>query len=237
MYDGGASTILILPLTAMHEEYRFRAHRYGLSCKTWTSDCDIATAPQLLLVAVEVCSWQDLQVHINTLIRLGRLACIVVDEAHLLAKHESFWPCMGDLSFLGSLTVSVVLMTATCPHSLEKTLFEKLGRKIYHVIRRSTDRPEISQEMIAIQGDPNNFEDVVAKNIIPPTSLLKDSERALLFCNSRDECDHMARLLGWQPYHSSISMDEHSGSMKLWKDGDVKGLACTSMLNCCLDFP
>ena len=236
MYDGGASTILILPLAAMHEEYRFRAHQYGLSCKTWTSDCDIATAPQLLLVAVENCSWPDLQAHINTLIRLGRLARIVVDEAHLLVKHESFRPCMGDLSFLGSLAVSIVLMTATCPRSLERMLFEKLGRKIYRVIRRSTDRPEISQEMIPIRGDPNNFEDVVAKNIISVTSLLKDSERALLFCNSRDECDRMARLLGWQPYHSSISMEERSESMKLWKDGDVKGLACTSMLNCCLDF-
>lgn len=237
MYDDGASTILILPLAAMHEEYRSRACQHGLSCKTWTSDCDIAIAPQLLLVAVENCSWPDLQVHINTLIRLGRLARIVVDEVHLLAKHESFRRCMGDLSFLGLLAVSIVLMTATCPRSLEKTLFEKLGRKVYHVIRRSTDRPEISQEMISIQGDPNNFEDVVAKNITSVTSFLKDGERALLFCNSRDECDRMARLLGWQPYHSSISMDERSESMKLWKDGGVKGLACTSMLNCCLDFP
>lgn len=237
MYDSGASTILILPLAAMHEEYRFRAHRYNLGCKTWASDCDIATAPQLLLVAVENCSWPALQAHINTLIRLGRLARIVVDEVHLLVKHESFRPCMGSLSFLGQLAISIVLMTATCPRSLEKTLFEKLGRKVYRVIRRSTDRPEISQEMIPIPGNPNDFEDIVAKNITSATHLLKDAERALLFCNSRDECDRMVRLLGWKPYHSSISIEEHSEAMKLWKDGAVSGLACTSMLNCCLDYP
>ena len=237
MYDDGASTILILPLAAMHEEYRSRASQYGISCKTWSSNCEIAIAPQLLLVAVENCSWPDLRVHIYTLIRLGRLARIVVDEAHLLANHESFRPCMGNLSFLGSLAVPIVLMTATCPRSLEMTLFEKLGRKVYHVIRRSTDRPEICQEMIPIQGDPNNFEVVVAKNITSLTSLLKDGERALLYCNSRDECDRMARLLGWQPYHSSISMEDRLEWKKLWKDGGVKGLACTSMLNCCLDFP
>jgi hypothetical protein len=237
MYDGGASTILILPLAAMHEEYLSRARRFGLSCKTWTSDCDVATAPQLLLVAVENCSWLDLQNYINTLIRLGRLARLVVDEVHLLEKHESFRSCMGNLSFLGLLAVPIVLMTATCPCSLEKTLFEKLGRKVYHVIRRSTDRPEISQEVIPIQGDTNFFKEVVAKNIVSATRLLKDSERALLFCNSRDECDHMAKLLGWQPYHSSVSMEVRSESMKSWKDGAVNGLACTSMLNCCLDFP
>lgn len=47
----------------------------------------------------------------------------------------------------------------------------------------------------------------------------------------------MARLLGWRPYHSSISTEERSEAMKLWKDGAVFGLAATSMLNCCLDYP
>ena len=88
LYDSGATTILILPLVAMHEEYKFRAGSHGLSCKAWTSNCDASIAPQLLLVAVENCGWSDLQAYIETLIRLGRLARIVVDEAHLLVKHE-----------------------------------------------------------------------------------------------------------------------------------------------------
>ena len=63
LYDGGATTVMILPLVAMHEEYKCRAKRYGLACQTWTIDCasDIATAPQLLLVGVENCSCPALQ--------------------------------------------------------------------------------------------------------------------------------------------------------------------------------
>jgi hypothetical protein len=237
LYDCGASTILILPLAAMHEEYKSRAKQHGLTCKTWTSDCDLATAPQLLLVAVENCPWPVLQASITTLIRLGRLARIVVDEAHLLEKHEPFRPCMAMLSFFGTLAISILLMTATYPHSLEKELFEKLGRKVYQVLRRSTDRPEISQAMIPVQADLCDFEEIVAKNVASATRLLKDAERGLLFCNSRDECDRMAKLLGWRPYHSSISIEERSEAMKLWKGGAVVGLVCTSMLNCCLDYP
>lgn len=240
LYDGGASTILILPLAAMHEEYISRAKQYDLTCKTWTSNCDFDTAPQLLLVAVENCPWPDLQAHIKTLIRLGRLARIVVDEVHLLLKHEPFRPCMGMLAFFGTLAIPLVLMTATCPKSLESELFNKLGRKVYQVLRRSTDRPEISQEAMPIQAKTGNFEEIVAKNITSATSLLKGTERALLFCNSRDECDRMVRLLpeGWKPYHSSISVEERSEEMKLWKDGAlVFGFAATSMLNCCLDYP
>jgi CRISPR/Cas system-associated endonuclease/helicase Cas3 len=71
---------------------------------------------------------------IKTLIWLGRLACIMVDEIHLLEKHKPFRPCMGSLSFLGLLAVSIILTTATCPPSLEKTFFERLERKVYHVI-------------------------------------------------------------------------------------------------------
>jgi hypothetical protein len=240
LYDGGASTILILPLAAMHEEYISRARQYGLTCKTWTSSCDFSTAPQLLLVAVENCPWPDFQAHVKTLIRLGRLARIVVDEVHLLLKHEPFRPCMGTLTYFGTLAIPLVLMTATCPKSLESKLFEKLGRKVYQVLRRSTDRPEISQEMIPIQAKTGNFEEIVANNITTATRLLKDTERALLFCNSRDECDRMAKLLpaGWRPYHSSILLEDRSKEMKLWKDGAIVfGLAATSMLNCCLDYP
>ena len=238
LYDGGATTIMILPLVAMHEEYKCRAQRYGLACRTWTTDCDTATAPQLLLVAVENCSWSELQDHVATLIRLGRLARIVVDEAHLLARHESFRPCIGMLTFFGTLAISIVLMTATCPSGLERYLFQKLGRKVYQVLRRSTDRPEISQKMIPIRdSDCGDFEERVAKHITSTITFSNKAERALLFCNSRDECDRMARLLGWEPYHSSISIEGRSEGKKLWKSGAVLGLACTSMLNCCLDYP
>src|SRR5262245_28636785 len=236
LYDNGASTVLILPLVSMHDEYKARARRYGMACETWTTDSNIATTPQVLLVAVENCSWPDLQSHIMTLIRLGRLARIVVDEAHLLVKHESFRLCMRMLAFLGTQAVSIVLMTATCPIGLEQDLFRKIGRKTYQVVRRSTDRPDISHQMVAIRADKDVFEQTVATYILTATSSLKDGERALLFCNSRDECDRMASLLNWMPYHSSITITERAEAMKAWKDGVTIGLSCTSMLNCCLDY-
>ena len=144
---------------------------------------------------------------------------------------------MGMLTFFGTLAIAIVLMTATCPNSLERYLFEKLGRKIYRVVRRSTDRPEICQKIIPIWADRGKFEQTVAKSITSAISFSNKAERALLFCNSRDECDRMAELLGWEPYHSSITIEERSEGKKSWKEGAVLGLACTSMLNCCLDYP
>jgi hypothetical protein len=143
---------------------------------------------------------------------------------------------MVTLEFLGRLAVSIILMTATCTRALERLLFEKLGRKVYQVLRRSTDRPEIAHQLIPVRVDWGNFEEAVAERIISLVQPLQGAERALLFCNSRDECDRMAKLLRWLPYHSSISMAERSQAMKRWKNGSVFGLVCTSMLNCCLDY-
>ena len=123
----GESTVLILPLLAMHDEYRSRATKHGLSCETWTCSSSPASSVQLLLVAVESCAWEQLKIHVETLICLGRLARIVVDEAHLLHKHASFRPCVDMLEYFGRMPTSILLMTATCPRNLEQTLFAKLG--------------------------------------------------------------------------------------------------------------
>jgi Helicase conserved C-terminal domain len=218
----------------MHDEYKDRARKHGLSFETWTGD-NSTPSSQLILVAVEDCTWERFKSYAETLIRLGRLARIVVDEAHLLHKHASFRPCVDALEFLGRMPISILLMTATCPPHLEQSLFAKLGRQIYQVIRRGTDRPEIAQTMVAVPSE--DMEKAVAVNILSITQQFCKPDRALLFCSSRDECDRMSELLGWKPYHSAVSLEERQRHKQLWQEGEVVGLACTSMLNCCLDHP
>ena len=121
---------------------------------------------------------------------------IIVDEAHLLEKHESFRECMKMLSFLGLLAVSLILMTVTCPQDLENLLFQKLGWNMYQVVQQSTDHPEISHEMIPVQACQDDFEQLVATNVLSTISFSTNVEHALLFCNLHDKSDHMARLLG-----------------------------------------
>jgi hypothetical protein len=236
-YDVGRTTLLILPLLSMHEEYQARATSHDLSVETWTFSSSAHHPPQIVLVAAEKCTWDSLLIYILTLLHKGRLARIVVDEAHLLLKHDSFRPCVNFLKFFGTLPLAIVLLTATCPPCLEKDLFRKVGREVYRVLRQGTDRPEISQKMDRIVLDhARELEDVVAENVLALQSELVGKERMLLFCLSHKDCDRMAELLHWKAYHSHISLEDRSAHMMLWKEGSIKGLACTSMLNCCLDY-
>ena len=177
----------------------------------------------------------ELKAYVITLISLGRLAHIAVDEAHLLLKHECFRPCVNMLEYFGRMPTPILLMTATCPSKLEKELFSKLGRQIYVVLRRDTDRPEIAHRMIPVHS--KDMEKTVAGNIL---SFIQCNfgveDRALLFCWSHEECDRMAELLGWKPYHASIALDMRSDFKRMWILGEILGMACTSMLNCCLDY-
>ena len=77
----------------MHNEYKMQARRHNLTLETWTIDSDPSACPQIVLVAVEACAWDKLKFYVMTLIRVGHLARLVVDEAHLLIQHSSFRPC------------------------------------------------------------------------------------------------------------------------------------------------
>jgi hypothetical protein len=218
----------------MHDEYKNRARKHGLTCETWTSG-NRRPSSQLVLVAVETCVWDEFKSYAETLICLGCLARIVVDEGHLIHTHASFRPCTEMLEYLGRMPTSIVIMTATCPPNLEQSLFTKLGRQVYQVVRRGTDRPEIAQSFVALSS--NDLEKQVTTRVQSLTQQFRKQDRALLFCRSHDKCDRMAILLGWKPYHASIPLDDRAKYKKMWEDGEFVGLACTSMLNCCLDHP
>jgi hypothetical protein len=226
---------MVLPLMAMHDEYRSRARKHNITCETWSTRSLPTSPPQLLIVAIELGILEQLKIYIQTLARLSRLARIVVDEAHLLLKHQNFRPCVDLLQYFGQLAVSIILMTATLPRDLEQELFRKVGRQTYRVLRRKTDRPEIVHSMIPLEQNVN-IEEVVAKKVLERVWALKEPERALVFCLSRSECDRMSILLGWKPYHADVSTENRSQYLKEWRLGGVKGLVCTSMLNCCLDY-
>ncbi|KAG5223759.1 P-loop containing nucleoside triphosphate hydrolase protein [Salix suchowensis] len=188
----------------------------------WRSDP--ATAPQILLVAAENCAF--FKAYLSCLTHLGRLARIVFDEAHLMLKHASFRPCFLALEFFGSIPAPIVLMTATCTKEMERQLFAMMGRAVFRTLRQPCDRAEIAHSVTEVPTSTSSeFEEAVAIQI---TTAVKELQGT---------CDRMAELLGWLPYHSSITAQDRSINLRAWREGRIQGLSCTSMLNCCLDYP
>ncbi len=99
------------------------------------------------------------------------------------------------LTFLETLAVFLVFMTATRPNHLEQYLFQKLGRRVYKVIWWRTDHFEISQKILSTQANHGDFERTVAENIKSTIFFSTTAKHTLIFCNSHSECDWMAGLL------------------------------------------
>lgn len=238
-YDQGRTTVFVLPLLAMHPEYISRANRCKISVEIWKWNSSPGHAPQMVLVAAESCPWDSFKIYLASLLSTGRLARLVIDEVHLLLKHKGFRPCLSMLQHFGCLAIPIVLMTATCPPDMESALFQSIGRQAYTVLRQATDRPEISQHFIPLYNirDETTFEQEVSRRITDLAGRLQPQERMLLFCLSHGQCDRLATLLNWHPYHSHVTREDRSKSMDAWQRGSIVGLAATSMLNCCLDYP
>jgi superfamily II DNA helicase RecQ len=239
--DRRKTMVFILLLLAMQDKYGERAKRYGLSCERWSWNLPllINQPPQVLLVAAEQCMGEAIKCYLQTLHHLSRLAQTVVNKAHLLKKHEHFCPCPNLLEFLGGIPIPIIIMTATWPRSLERVLFLKISCSSFHVLCQSTHRPQIWQQLVLIEDVKNNQAlnvSVMSKiqALIPD---LDEKDWMLLFCLSHNDCDTMAQFLGWMPYHSHISLEQRVQSMQMWKKDQIWGLACLSMLSCCLDYP
>jgi superfamily II DNA helicase RecQ len=94
---------------------------------------------------------------------------------------------------------------------------------------------EIAYRMISINF--RNIGDEVVDRITEQTHKLCGQEHVLLFCLSHDDCNGMVVRLGWKPYHANTPVEVCAQYMEDWHAGCTIGLVCTSMLNCCLDYP
>jgi Helicase conserved C-terminal domain len=232
-FDELKTTVLILPFLAMQCEYRRRAQQYHITHETWTIDSDVSSPPQILLVAVEAGGWERLQVYIDILYRLCRLARIFVSEAHRLLYDTESRPCIAMLKYFGQTPTPMVLATATLPRSLENQLFRTIGRRLYRVIRRPMEHPEIAHKMIKL--NQLDLEDV-ATQIRDFISGPDGQEPSLLLCQTGETCDVMADKLNWKPYHSDIYIANRAHFMEEWLSGKFPGLVCTPTHSCCIDY-
>src|SRR5262249_49777310 len=156
------STVWILPLQSMREQYVLRCKQHGLSHGVWSLEMMQGRTPPLhILVSVENADLDSFLRYIMKLVADGRIARIIVDEAHLVLLHELFREVMNTLHWAGAQGVQIVLLSATVPPSLEGELFNKFGVKVYTVCRTRTSRPNLSYNVIRADSVVDKLDEMV----------------------------------------------------------------------------
>lgn len=230
--DGPKTTVWILPLMSMHEQYLTRCREHGLSCEVWTTTTSHTHPPSNLLVSIEVTEATSFHSYTSRMFSSRRLSRFVVDEAHLGLTHDAFRAVMSTLHWLGSANVPIVLLSATVGPSLVKDLFAKYGITRSTVFRERTHRPNLSYN---VTRTPKPEEELAVA--YHGLMSLPGTSKALIFCRTQLEAERMARNVGIPHCHGAMPAESIHALITQLRVGTIRAIACTGILGVALDIP
>ncbi|KAF1824979.1 ATP-dependent DNA helicase, partial [Dissoconium aciculare CBS 342.82] len=194
-------------------------------------DSNVEMFIQLLYVTPEMLGKSQKMLNAFELLhRNGRLARIVIDEAHCVSQWgHDFRP---DYKALGSVRqkfpgVPVMALTATATDNVRIDTIHNLGMKGCEVFKRSFNRSNLYYE-VRTKGK-------VADDVEAVASLIKDKYRkqtGIVYCLSRKNCETFAKELkgkgiGAHHYHAGLKPDEKSQIQRDWQSGKHQVIVAT----------
>ncbi|ORY11984.1 hypothetical protein BCR34DRAFT_564343 [Clohesyomyces aquaticus] len=238
-------TIVISPLLSLMEDQvqacrlRFKVQAYLINGESTAEDRVEITEKlkgpeperfiQLLYLTPEMLSKsQRMIASIQNLYERGKLARIVIDEAHCVSQWgHDFRP---DYKALGEATrrftgVPIIALTATATQLVRKDVMINLGIEGCRLISQSFNRPNLSYEVIEKrQGVINSISD-----------LIKDKHKGqcgIVYCLARKTCEGVAeklRSFGIKAHHYHAGMEplHRSKIQKQWQEGRYDVIVAT----------
>jgi bloom syndrome protein len=184
---------------------------------------------QLLYVTPEMLSKNQRMISaLQQLHSRGRLARIVIDEAHCVSQWgHDFRPdykALGDLvrQFSG---VPVIALTATATQVVRTDVVANLGIQNCRQFSQSFNRPNLSYEVLPkAKGVINNI-----------AELIKEKHRGqsgIIYCLSRKSCEQVAQKLTELSisafhYHAGMEPADRSGVQRKWQQNEYDVIVAT----------
>ncbi|KAF9882952.1 hypothetical protein FE257_004863 [Aspergillus nanangensis] len=122
--EPGGTTVVVIPLLALRQDFQRRCQQLGISCVAWESRRP-PDETSIVLVTPESAVTPDFHSFLNRLRLIQRLDRIIIDEYHIMLQEGTdFRPAMQRLGRLVAAHTQLVLLTATLPPRLEDRLFQ-----------------------------------------------------------------------------------------------------------------
>lgn len=205
--------VVLLPLSAMHDDYARRLRHKGVPYDDWTRmppehqrTLRLSSGSRVLLASVSHLATATFLNALGLLAQQQRLEHIFVDEAHMLVTHASFRAVFLQLGGLAELLphTKLVCLTATAPAGLVQEMENQLsedGRPVrFSEFRAPSDRPEVQytvQEVPSVgQLLPTAKQELTLR--LQQRDHWRDHagvarpHRALVICNTRLQAQQLA---------------------------------------------
>ena len=224
------TTIVVAPFVALAEDIANRCGAAGIPCIQWRPGPKY-TAP-VVIVSAEAAVTGRFMSYAAGLCEDGKLDRIVIDECHLTVTAAGYRACLARLKEL-AIPVPLILLTATMPPTMEKRLEEAMVISGARYIRASTHRWNFAYSVK--KCSTNEIEDQACWMVKSAEQRMKEEERIVVFCRTRDQCERLAKRLGCGTYHSTYK--DKKTSLESWIKGDCKVAVATGALGSGVDLP
>jgi len=234
-------TVVVVPLRSLLEDLLEQCQSLGIECNIWNGTLR-AGSSRLVFVSVEDAqpygtfnSFLDSEVHLN------RLARIVIDEAHVLDTWMGFREKLRSLLYIRMYPrVQLVLLSATIPRS-KINWFEINFAAHFVEIRQPTIPHNIRYEVHHHPTKEHAYNDLLEQLQI----VQQPSDRAIIYCMTKAECDRLAKVLGCCKYYSIDPKDprhdemvrRNQESIQQWKCAHRKVMVATVAFGMGINYP
>ncbi|HEY1524362.1 MAG TPA: ATP-dependent DNA helicase RecQ [Solirubrobacteraceae bacterium] len=162
-----------------------------------------------------------------------RVDLFVVDEAHCVSEwgHDfrpDYLRLRGVIDRLGS--PSVMACTATATEQVAEEIIGRLGLHDPHVLRAGFDRPNLSFDVIPLEGPGSK----ARKGMLVSIALSDPSMRpAIVYCGTRRDVEEVSEQLRAEGllavgYHAGMAADERAAAQHRFMEGDAEIVVATN---------
>ncbi len=162
-----------------------------------------------------------------------RVGLFAVDEAHCVSEwgHDfrpDYLRLRGVIDRLGAPTV--MACTATATEQVADEISVRLGLRDPHVTRAGFDRPNLSFDVIALDGTGSK----ARKHMLLSLALSEPASRpAIVYCGTRREVEEVSEQLRSEGrpavgYHAGMPADERASAQHRFMEGDAEIVVATN---------
>src|SRR5205085_7494782 len=162
-----------------------------------------------------------------------RVGLFAVDEAHCVSEwgHDfrpDYLRLRGVIDRLGSPTV--MACTATATEQVAEEISARLGLRDPHVMRAGFDRPNLSFDVITLEGTGSK----ARKHMLLSFVLSDPANRpAIVYCGTRRDVEEVTERLRSEGllavgYHAGMPADERAAAQHRFMDGDAEIVVATN---------
>ena len=234
LHNLSKSVIVIVPLLALIDDLKSRFSAFGLS----TCECinEFTSQNAILLTPEKVCG-PSFANFLSKIYYSGQLSKIFIDELHLISTDSSYRTNLLQLSFIRTVPVPIIALTATCPEWIQRDIIHRVYNDIPPtVIRAQTNRKNISYSVFP-EKSMQSLHNLVAFCLFN----CSEHDRIIVYFNSIRELKSIESHLSSNGiycsiYYSNITVQEKNSNFDSWKSGTNIVMLCTSSFGLGIDY-